>query len=52
MHHDTLRSVADHGHFGAETPATRDLDQEAVERQRAAHRLIEDNYHAVHDRRT
>ncbi len=45
-----VRGVDRFGHFGAEAAATCDFDPVAVERQRAAHRLIKDNYATVRDR--
>ncbi len=45
-----VRGVDEHGHFGADVPATRDLDPIALERQQIAHRLIKETYEAVRDR--
>jgi ectoine hydroxylase-related dioxygenase (phytanoyl-CoA dioxygenase family) len=46
-----VRGVDEHGHFGTDVPATRDLDPVAVERQAATQRLMKGNYETVRDTR-
>lgn len=46
-----VRGVDEYGFYAAETPAETDLDPEAIEQQRAAHRLIVETYHQVREAR-